>query len=437
MERRTGNSVLIVDGGGRAAALAHAYSRSPHVDRILVAPGNDFIYSSTLGKPVEIFPNIKTTDVKNISKLARERSVSLVDVAQDNAVEVGLVNKLQSLGIDVVGPTKEAGQIEWDKSWARNFGEEIDLPQPEFKTFNSARQGLEYLGNQPERRWFVKASGLVGGKGAFPAENNIEARIRIEEVFKIDSGCVLEEWLMNDDGTPGREFSAFIVSDGENFLSLGNGRDHKRLLDGDLGPNTGGMGVIAPVEDLSASVLEQADSIFQKTINGLKDMKRPYKGVLYLGGMVVIQNGVEKVYVIEFNARHGDPEAEAILPGITSDFYELGKAVASDDLGTLQIVRDSLYRVSVAGVAREYPGETLVEREIFGLEDARKIAKLYGAGIRIVGNRHYAKGGRLFYLVGEGIDLKSASHQAYEAMSRVSINDDGLHFRTDIGFKSA
>jgi len=435
MERNTG-SVLITDGGGRGAALAEAYARSLHVDRILVAPGNDLIYLATLGKPVEIFPGIKTTDVKAIVGLAREKNVALVDVAQDNAVESGLTNALEEAGIDAIGPTREAGQIEWDKGWARKFGEEIGLPQPMFKACSTFREGYEYLDSMAERRWFVKASGLVAGKGALPAENSLEARKRIREVLKLGNSYVLEEWLVSDDGTPGREFSAFIMADGENFQNLGYARDHKRLLDGDQGPNTGGMGVVAPLDDLSADVLVQVDQIFQKTVKGLKDTGRPYKGVLYLGGMIVVRDGKEAAYVIEFNARHGDPEAEAFLPGIKTDYFELGKAVSKGDMGGIEVVRDNLHRVSVAGVSREYPYATSPEREIFGLEEASKTAKLYGAGVKRIDGRDFVGSGRLFHLVGEGSDRKTASERACEAMSRVRVEENGLRYRSDIGRNS-
>src|SRR3990167_10123052 len=171
-------TVLVVDGGGRAAALAHKYSQSKHVRKLLVVPGNDLIRINTK-KPVKIFPHLKTTDTTEIVEIAKKEKVDLVDVAQDDAVACGLSDSLTKAGIKVFGPSKSAGQIEWDKAWARKFMKQFNIPAPSFKICHSETEGSNFIKNQKEEKWFVKASGLAAGKGAIFAKNKKEVQVAV------------------------------------------------------------------------------------------------------------------------------------------------------------------------------------------------------------------------------------------------------------------
>lgn len=173
-ERSIGNTVLVVDGGGRGSVLVDKYYQSEHVERIIAVPGNDLMGINTV-KPVKTYPQLKTTSIQEILEICERENVNLVDVAQDNAIEAGLVNVLTARGIPAVGPTRDAGQIEWDKAWAREFGKRQDVPQPSFKICLSEREGIDYLNDQPDQPWFVKTAYLTEGKGALPAKNNEEA----------------------------------------------------------------------------------------------------------------------------------------------------------------------------------------------------------------------------------------------------------------------
>jgi len=435
-------AVLVVDGGGRGSALVDKYSQSEHVDRVLAVPGNDLAGINT-DKPVEIYPKLKTTSVAEIAEICVREKVSLVDVAQDNAVEAGLVDRLQAMGISVVGPTKLSGQIEWSKAWAREFGERQNIRQPFFKICLSQGEGIKFLESASDQAWFVKASGLAEGKGALPARNNQEAieRVREMERFK-EAGKVflIEKWLKGDDGESGEEFSAFIFSDGENFKYVGSGSDYKREKDGDRGENTGSMGCNAQALLLTPDLLGDIETdIFNKAILGLRERGRPYRGVLYLGGMVIREDGRKRPYVIEFNARWGDPEAQAIVPGIVNDFFEVSIAIANGDIGNLQLRTDGKSRVVVAGASKGYPGnyEKVRGKQIYGVNEARKVkgVRFYSAAIKEDRGRYYANGGRLFYIVGEGKDVIEAQEKAYEAMSFITIEGNNLHFRKDIGWR--
>lgn len=439
MKERT---VLVVDGGGRGSALVDKYAQSREVKRIIAVPGNNLMGINT-DKPVQIYPQLKTTSVPEIIEICQKEDVNLVDVAQDNAVEAGLVDKLQAMGISVVGPTRAAGQIEWSKAWAREFGERQSIPQPSFKICLSQREGIDYLKSQPDQPWFVKASGLAEGKGALPASNNKEAIERVLEMERFkEAGKVflVEKWLRGDDDSAGEEFSAYILSDGENYKTIGNAQDYKRANDHDQGENTGSMGCNSPALVLTENLLQETEiNIFNKAIAGLRREGKPYKGILYLGGMVIREGGRQMPYVIEFNARWGDPEAQAIVPGLINDFFEVGMAVANGDIRNLKLQTDGKSRVVVAGASKGYPGnyETVKGKEIHGIKEARQVngVKFYSAAIKEDRGKYYANGGRLFYIVGEGKNIIEAQERAYEAMSLVSIEGNNLHFRTDIGWR--
>ncbi len=433
--KERGNTVLVVDGGGRGTALVHKYSQSPYVDRIIAVPGNDWMPKVT-EKPVTIFPEIKTTDTVKITTLCRERDVDLVDVAQDNAVQAGVVNMLRHFKIPVVGPTKEAGRIEWDKNYARIVGENFGLPQPKYVSVCNSQEAKKFLDSQEVARWFVKAAGLAEGKGVIPATSKKEVLSAIEwlktEYPEASQTILIEEWL------EGEEFSAFVISDGKNFKILGHAQDHKRENDGDQGENTGGMGAVSHPLLITLGIKRQTENIFGITLTKLRDARREYKGLLYLGG-IVVDGGIVKI--IEFNARWGDPEAQVVVPGLNVDFFEMGTEAAKGTLRRIKISDDGKVRVAVAGVAKGYPRSReysqVQGKEIFGLKDAGKVdgVIIYGAGVKIEEGRHFVDGGRLFYVVGEGKDVLQARDRIYEAMEVVRIEGNNLHFRTDIGWR--
>src|SRR3989344_5395997 len=424
-------TVLVIDGGGRGAVLVDKYGQSQSVGRILVVPGNDLMAINT-SKDVITYPNLKTTSIKEILEIVEKEDVNLVDVAQDNAVEAGLVNELEKLGIAVIGPTKEAGQIEWDKAWARNFMKKYGIPSPEYHVFNSEEAGLDFIKKNPGKKWFIKAAGLAEGKGVIPAENFNKAIKAIKEMSKFGKAgetYLLEEWL------EGEEFSAFALCDGGSFKLVGCAQDHKRVNDGDKGLNTGGMGCVSNPKVVTKYITSQINQIFKKTIEGLNNERRPYKGILYLGGMVLDK----KVSVIEFNARWGDHEAHVILPSIQNDIYKVSMAIVSESLKQLKIRIDENTIVVVAGTSKGYPGDysKVKGKKVFGISEVQKIEgiKIYGAGIKKSEKNWVVNGGRVLYIAGEGKNIIDARKKAYGAMALISIEGNNLHYRSDIGFR--
>jgi phosphoribosylamine---glycine ligase len=427
--------VAVIDGGGRGSALIDKYAGSPKVDELIAIPGNDLMGINTK-KPVRIFPHLKTTSLDEILKLCRENNVSLVDIAQDNAIEAGVASLLRQSGLKVMGASKEAGQIEWDKAYSRELLKKTHALQPGYAVFESEKAGIAYINSQPDKPRFIKAYGLVEGKGALPALNNKFAIQKIKELKRFGSGgkkYLIEDWLM------GEEFSAFALSDANNFQMLGFAQDHKRVFDQDTGENTGGMGCSTPPLVVTEEIEEKSKEIISEVLEELKKEGRPYQGIIYLGGIVVNDGGTQKVYVIEFNARWGDPEAECILPGIQNDWYEVGLAIAENKLNRITLKKDKKFRVVVAGTSKGYPGDysNVKGKEIFGIDEVLKLPniKFYSAGIKKEGLKYSADGGRLFYIVGEGKDVIEARDRAYAAIKLIRIEGDNLHYRTDIGYR--
>ena len=427
--------VMVIGGGGRESVLVEKYSLSPHVSKIIAISGNDLMQFVSK-KPLITFPNIKTTDKNEILKICRLQKVDLIDVSRDDTVAAGVSDLLRKNKFSVLGPSKKAGKIEWSKIYSRKLLKKINIPQPEFKVFDSQKHGIEYLKSQKEQQWFVKADGLAGGKGAMPAKNNNEAISAIKSLRQFGrSGekFLLEKWIKNNNQIA-EEFSAFALSDGKSFKILGYAQDHKRANDGDTGENTGGMGASFPPLLIDKNIEDQVDKIFEKTFAELLKRKTPYVGVLFLGGILI----GKKVYVIEFNARWGDPEGQVIVPSIQNDFYELGAAVATGKLNNISLKIFKTPRVCVAVAPHGYPiSKKHIGEEIIGVLKflKNKDTKIYGAGIKFQDKKLVTTGGRALHVVGEGKNIKEAREKAYNVINKIIKEGNKLHYRSDIGWR--
>jgi len=421
-----GSIVMIVDGGGRAHTLAKKYLESKKVAEVFAVPGNDLM---TLDG-IKTFPDIKTTEVKKIIRLVQDLGVDLVDVAQDDAIAAGLVDLLQKAKAKVFGPTKKASQIEWDKSFARKFMKKFNLPIPQYKIFISQKQAILYLKNQKDREHYVKASGLAGGKGAIYAKNRKEAidAVRQMKSFRASGKTFLIEEKLN-----GEEYSAFAIVSGKKFEMLGYAQDHKAVFDGDRGPNTGGMGCTSTPRCITPNIKRQTEEIIRKTLKGLTKLKRPYIGILYLGGMIV----KGKVCIIEYNARWGEPEAQVVLPSIKNDYFSLISLALKSKIARIR--KDKIYRVVVTAAAKGYPGDSskVVGKEIKGFKKLLENKKIqtYGTRVHIEDGKFISGGSRLFYIVAESKNVDQARNVAYNALSKISIDHGLLHYRKDIGYR--
>jgi len=446
--------VAVIDFTGRASALIKKYSEDERVKHLVSIPGNEGMELNSSGKPVKIFQQLKTSDTKAIvgvcEEVARNANL-LVDVSQDEAIKAGVADALRKREISVIGAGQEEGRIETSKAWERKFGEEIGLLQPGVVIFQNIKHGIEYINNQPNQRRFIKADGLDRGKGALPAENNKEAIGRIREIRthgKPARKYLIEEWLTGEEDPKEKlidEFSAFAIGDGKNYKIVGFAEDHKRINRHDAedeGPNTGGMGcnTLFPDDEMLRKVDED---IFRKTFEGLQERGLFYKGILYLGGMRVKQKGSFLYYVIEFNARWGDPEAQIIVPGIKGNLFEIGMAIAHGNISKTNLETDGKPRIVFTCASKGYPygkSEISKGKEITGIDEVRKIegVTVLSGSMKVSNGKYYANGAaREFCVVVEGKSITDAHDQfTKDILPRLNIKGDNLVARDDIGHRA-
>ncbi len=429
-------TVMIIGAGAREHAISDAYERSNDVSRIIVAPGNGLIPWNRQ-KEVLIDPSCKLKDASSFLALAKKYKPDVVDVAQDDALAAGTVDLLKEHGFTVFGPSRAAARIEWDKAWSRDVMLECMIPHPNYHIFDSPVEAKNFLGTlndlspiSDRHCFYVKASGLCQGKGALRVSSLKDALSAVDKMASFgDAGKV----FLIEAALTGSEFSSYAICDGEHAIFLGSAQDHKRALNFDVGEQTGGMGAISPVS-ITEGKQPELDEIIEKACAGMKQRGAPYTGILYLGG---ISNGSPSV--IEFNARWGDPECQVVLPGFEGDYCALVQSALAGKLHEVSPKFDTKVRICVVGASRGYPGDYSVAMglRIVGLEDAAKVpgVKVLGAGIREEDGKFYANGGRLFNIVAEADSLQEARARAYDAMSRVYIPGNNLHFRTDIGWR--
>ncbi len=429
--KEEGLNILVIGSNGREHALAVSYAKSKRVKKVIMTPGNGL--TDFVNKKIKNYPNVSMMDFERIVDVCKKEKIDFIDVAQDDIIAAGFVDKFNKLGIAAFGPSQKAAQIEWDKEWARNFMKKYQLPIPKFRTFNDKKEAIKYVESLPPQVLYVKASGLAAGKGAIRAENKKQA---IEAIDSMSQFGKSGETFLIEEALVGEEFSLFAICDGGDYKIVSWAQDHKTVFDNDRGPNTGGMGCVAPASVVNKKVLKESEEkILKPFVKGMQKEGRMYCGVIYFGGMLT-QNGVK---IIEFNARWGDPEAEVILPGIKTDFLNIVEAVLLGKLKKLKVELDKKIRISVAGCSRGYPGDysKVKGKEIFGLPKAMKLSgiTIFGAGIKRKDGRFFANGGRIFHLVAEGKDIIEARKKAYQAMKLISIEGDNLHYRKDIGWR--
>lgn len=424
-------NILVIGQNGREHALAVSYGKSKRVKKVVMTPGNGLTDFGSA--KIKNYPDVAMMDFDGIIEVCKKEKIDLVDVAQDDIIAAGYVDKLEEVGITAFGPTQKASQLEWSKEWARNFMVKYGLPIPRFKSFTDESEALAYTHSLDNELLYIKASGLALGKGVIRAESKKEA---IESIKQMREFGAAGETFLIEEGLVGEEFSLFALCDGEHYQIVSWAQDHKTIYDGDKGPNTGGVGSVAPAGVVTKEILTEVESkIIKPTIKGMQKEGRPYKGVLYLGAMLT-KKGVK---VIEFNARWGDPEAEVIVPGFKTDYVDIVEAVLTGRLRTVLIELDEKTRISVAGCSRGYPEDysAVKGKEIYGLVEASKLPgiTLFGSGIRREGKRFFANGGRVFYVVAQGENIIQARVRAYGAMAMIGIEGDNLHYRKDIGWR--
>ena len=418
-------NVLVVGKGGREHTLAWALRRSTLVEDLYAAPGNPGMAS--LGDCVPIAPE----DAKGIAVFARDNGVDLVVVGPDGALEAGVVDAVESLGVRAFGPTRAAAEIEWSKVFSKQMMREEGIPTAAFAVFSEVDAARAYV-NELGAPIVVKADGLAAGKGVLVCHT-------VEEAMEALDG-VMTDRLFGDAGRhvvieafmEGEEASVFAITDGEEVLTLVPSQDHKPIYEGDTGPNTGGMGAYAPAPLIDDRALgDIRERIIEPAVRGMKKRGRPFRGVLYCGLMMTADGPM----VVEFNSRFGDPEAQVILPLLEDDFAELAYGVAGGRMPSRPLTWKPKAATCVVVASGGYPGSHEDGKEIRGLDalDAMDDVFAFHAGTAVKEGRPVTQGGRVLGVTALADDLRGSIDRAYEAVDRIRF--DNRYFRRDIGEK--
>jgi len=411
-------NVLIIGRGGREHAIAWKTAQSKLVSNIFVAPGNDGIAESFT------CVNIIETDTEKLVLFAKENKIHLTIVGPEVALMNGIVDEFQKQGLKIFGPVQAAAQIEGSKQFAKELMVKHHIPTAAFEVFESYDAAKQYL-LEKDTPIVIKYDGLAAGKGVVVAATIEEADQALQDMLlnnKFGKGkVVMEEFLS------GPEFSLMAFVHGETVLPLAIAQDHKRAFDGDLGPNTGGMGAYTPVPIIPQSAVEEAvNSIIKPTAKAMVKNGTPFTGILY-GGLILTKEGPK---VIEFNARFGDPETEVVLPKMKSDMIEVILALLNGETPLIAWHENTFLGVVLA--SKGYPESFEKGIEITGIEEVN--ALLFHCGTAKKENKWVNNGGRVLFVVGEGENLAEARKNAYQNIKNISHKN--LFFRNDIGWQS-
>lgn len=411
-------------GGGREHALAWALSRSPHVDRLLVAPGNP----GTAG--CDRTENMATSanDLAGLVALCRREPVDLAVIGPEDPLAAGIVDALASAGVAAFGPSASCARLEASKVHCKQFLIDNRIPTAAAEVFGDPDAALAHLGSRPDVP-VVKASGLAAGKGVIVPETPAEAAAAIRAMLVDRRFGSAGEQILLEERLVGREVSVLAFCDGERFAVLPPAQDHKRLLEGDEGPNTGGMGAFAPSPATDGGLIEQIEGeIIAPTLAALERAGTPYRGLLY-AGLMLTGDGPK---VIEFNCRFGDPETQAVLPLLRSDLFEIMVACATGSLDDVSIEWTAEASVTIVMASAGYPGASSEPVPISGLDAAaEKGCVVFHAGTGIIDGAVHATGGRVLSVTATGPDLPAATDRAYRGVAAIGFG--GAQHRADIG----
>ncbi len=415
--------ILVIGSGGREHALVWKIRQSPRVTRIYCAPGNAGI--GELAELVALTPD----DMHGLRRFAEQERIDLTVVGPELPLSMGLVDEFEAHGLRVFGPNRQAAQLEASKAFAKEIMRRQGVPTPYFGVFTDPDEAQRYV-SEVGAPLVVKADGLAAGKGVFICSTVKEAREAIDEIMRArlfgDAGdrVVVEEFLEGEEAS----FLAFV--DGTTVLPLASAQDHKRVFDGDQGPNTGGMGAYSPAPLVTPALAERiVQEIMLPVVRGLKQRQIIYKGILYAGLMI----NQESVKVLEFNVRFGDPECQPLMFRLQSDLVEVMEAVIDERLAAVTLSWEARPAVCVVLAAEGYPGTYETGKPIVGLEALRlwKEGVVFHAGTANVNGSFVTKGGRVLGVTATGAGISDAIAAAYWAVEQISW--PGMQYRRDIG----
>lgn len=438
--------VLVIGSGGREHALVWRIAQSKLVDKIFCAPGNGGI--SEAAECIDI----KAEDIAGLLGFARKEKIDLTVVGPEAPLALGIVDEFSNYRLRIFGPTKKASQLEASKVFAKELMAKYNVPTADFKIFSAEGGSAAYGGDITEAKKYiekkgapcvVKADGLAQGKGVIVAKTIDEAKQAVTSIMQEKIFGEAGNKVIVEDCLEGQEASIIVITDSKEVVPLASSQDHKRVFDGDKGANTGGMGAYSPAPVVTEELFKEVlDKVIYRIIDGLVREGIDYKGALY-AGIMITKDGPK---VLEFNVRFGDPENQAIMPRLKSDLVEVMLATTEEKLTRIAetdgLNWDNCACVCVVCASGGYPGNYEKEKEIFGLDEVKKMKDIvvFHAGTKKVTSHPpqatglVTNGGRVLGVTGLGNNIKEAIDKTYQAVEKIHF--EGMHYRRDIGQKA-
>ena len=417
--------LLVVGSGGREHALAWKLAQSPRVQCVYVAPGN----GGTAQDPR--LKNVDFTSLEALADFAEAEQVAFTLVGPETPLAGGIVNLFRARGLKIFGPTKEAAQLESSKDFAKAFMKRHNIPTADYETFSDAAAAHAYLDSKGAPI-VVKADGLAAGKGVVVATTLEEAHAAVDTMLSDNKFGDAGARVVIEDFLDGEEASFIVMVDGKHALALASSQDHKRLLDGDRGPNTGGMGAYSPAPivtpQMHARVMRE---IIMPTVRGMEADGIRFTGFLYAGLMI---DKAGNPRTLEFNCRMGDPETQPIMARLKSDFSKVVEQAIAGGLDTVELEWDRRTALGVVLAAAGYPDDPRKGDRITGIPAETEQAVTFHAGTTLYGDKLLTSGGRVLCTVGLADSVRGAQQAAYETINQ--INFEGMQYRRDIGHRA-
>ena len=417
-------NVLVIGSGGREHAIAWKVFQSPRLNKLYVVPGNP--------GTAELADNVSYLSVDDhtaIADFCQDRQIDLVIVGPEAPLAAGLADSLSARGINCFGPKRAAAQIEGSKVFAKDFMARHHIPTARYSTFSNFEKALEYL-DRVDYPIVIKASGLAAGKGVILPESMEEAKTSLKSILVDQTFGEAGKEVVIEERLTGEEVSLMAFTDGTTVVPMLTAQDHKRLLDGDEGPNTGGMGAYAPAPILKPEEMNEAiESILKPSVQGLKSEGTLFVGVLYAGLMLTPQG----IRVLEFNCRFGDPETQVILPLLESDLLEIAEACVNGTLADVDIRWKNGTAVCVVLASKGYPEKVEIGTPA-SMEELPEDVVCFHAGTKIENGKIITSGGRVFGLTAWASDIEGATNKAYFNVGKISF--EGVQYRKDIAHRA-
>lgn len=419
-------NVMVIGGGGREHAMVWCLAKSSRVREVICVPGN----AGTQGIATNVDADL--SDHANLIELARKHNIALTVVGPEVPLCAGIVDDFHKAGLRIVGPTAAAARIEGDKAYAKKIMKAAHIPTAEARVFNCVEDAKAYVETRAHG-FVVKAAGLAAGKGVFVCEDSEQGLQAVEQIMVDRAFGQAGDKIIVEELLKGPELSVFALVEGRTIYMLATAQDHKAIGDGDVGPNTGGMGAYSPAPIATPSVMATVErDILVPLVDAMNNDGSPYRGILYAG--LMITPGGPKV--LEFNCRFGDPETQAVLMRLESDILDIFEALADGDISKLDIRWNPKPAVCVVMTASGYPGPYEKGQTVEGLDSVAELAEVqvFQAGTMKIEQFTVSSGGRVLGVTAIGDDIRDAKRRAYEAVEKVHFN--GAYYRRDIADKA-